>query len=232
MVKTNSITSRMVLVERIVGSAYDIEGLNEELTAYAQKNGADAMKTLAVLNVLHEVPRVDVFPLEEVKGDIYFNDMNYPSSEGVFILHDYSDREFSDSDELNEFVKEEIKRGMLTIQEAKCLDITYREESKPDLDIEVDEDEWRLDVQKFEPKHTETMDMMGIAYVPEHEARKANELLQQEIGELNKESQEAQAEGTRQKAPEDMSDDEISFELNKLETRLHILYKEQRLRKS
>lgn len=217
MLKVNS---RMVLVERIVGSAYDIEELNEELTRYAEGNGEEAMKNLMILNVLHEVPTVDTFPLEKVEGELRFSELDYANS-GTYILPDWNDREFDDIDELNDWVKEQIKKGVIDLDEARSLDIQFVQGCE--LDIEQDDDYWRLKVEDFETKHTEAMDVMGIEYIPAHIAEKQEHTLQQQIEDMDALMQ--------QKTPDTMSDDEISFEINQLEVRIQKLMSEQLRRK-
>lgn len=214
----NVIKSQMYVLSggSVWGTAYDIETLNEILTSLANEHGEAVMKAAKILNVLHEIPSVDVFPLEYVPGELYIGDAgHYNDDDEEWTINDgdYSGRTFSSEDDIKSFLWGKIQESHMTVEDAKELDISCeRTNSIRFNDVFQEDGEWRIDMEKLEPKHTVTLDAMAIEYVTAEEAA----YLETKVVEARK--------------PEQMSCDEIQSEINTLEQRIAQLYREQRLR--
>lgn len=219
----NVIKSQMYVLSggSVWGTAYDIETLNEILTSLANEHGEAVMKAAKILNVLHEIPSVDVFPLEYVPGELYIGDAgHYNDDDEEWTINDgdYSGRTFSSEDDIKSFLWGKIQESHMTVEDAKELDISCeRTNSIRFNDVFQEDGEWRIDMEKLEPKHTVTLDAMAIEYVTAEEAEAIETpiVLEPEVIE-----------------PERMSCDELQDECNKLEQRLARLYREQLVRKT
>jgi hypothetical protein len=221
------------------GVAYDIDTLNEILNELANEHGENAMKEARILNVTHEVPRADVFPLKYVEGELLMNGACYGrDEEGTFVLHDYNDKEFDSEDELTEFIREEVKSGMLTLEEAKCLDITYKQLTMVSFDDAEQEDGgWQIDVNAFEEKHRVAMDAMAIEYVNAYEASKEVRQLKTELTAELEALKSSEEEKVVTVIPMNtkvvqMTDAELNAELFAMLDRVNEIQQEKRRRES